>query len=274
MAPAYGNVAGGVKGTRIGAGSVSVPDEDITPLVGTGLKIIQARRGYRYSVDTILVAHAADPKPGERILDLGAGTGALTLLLAAKAPACRIVGLEVQEAMADRARRAVHLNGCEGRIAIVSGDLRRPGACLLQGAFDLVVSAPPYWPAGSGLLSPVPEAAAARHEILCTLEEVVAAAAYALAPRGRFWIIHRAARLTDLTAALDAHGLHLTQLRPVHSRAEGPATFVLARAARGGRPRHTLLPPLVLYSGPGRTFSPALQAIHAAFGRLPREGSA
>ena len=274
VAPAYGNVPGSVKGTRMGAESASILDEETTPLLGTGLKIIQARRGYRYAVDTLLVAHAADPKPGERILDLGVGTGALTLLLAAKAPACRIVGLEVQEAMADRAWRAVRLNGCDGRIEIVTGDLRRPAASLPRGAFDLVVSAPPYWPAGSGLLSPVPEAAAARHEILCTLEEVVAAAAYALAPRGRFWIIHRAARLTDLTAALDAHGLHLTQLRPVHSRAEAPAAFLLARAARGGRPRLTLLPPLVLYSGPGRTFSPALQAIHAAFGRLPREGSA
>lgn len=256
------------------AGGRPVQHEEITPLVGTGLKIIQARRGYRYAVDTLLVAHAADPKPGERILDLGAGTGAATLLLAAKAPACRIVGLEIQEAMADRARRAVRLNGCEGRVEIVTGDLRRPAATLPRGAFDLVVSAPPYWPAGSGLLSRVPEAAAARHEILCTLEEVVAAAAYALAPRGRFWIIHRAARLTDLTAALEARGLHLTQLRPVHSRAEGPAAFVLVRAAPGGRARLTLLPPLVLYSGPGRAFSPALQAIHAAFGHPPREESA
>ncbi|MCI0370220.1 MAG: methyltransferase [candidate division NC10 bacterium] len=256
------------------AGSASVQDEETTTLLGTGLKIIQARRGYRYSVDSILVAHAADPKPGERILDLGAGTGAVTLLLAAKAPACRIVGLEVQEAMADRARRAIRLNGCEGWVEIVTGDLRRPAASLARGAFDLVVSAPPYWPAGSGLISAVHEVAAAKHEILCTLEEVVGTAAYALAPRGRLWIIHHAARLMDLTAALETHGLSLIQLRPVHSRAEGPATFILARAERGGRPRLTLLPPLTLYSGPGRTFSPALQAIYAAFGRPPREASA
>ncbi|MGH7361488.1 MAG: methyltransferase, partial [Candidatus Methylomirabilales bacterium] len=82
------------------------------------------------------------------------------------------------------------------------------------------------------------------------------------------------ARLTDLTEALEAHGLSLIELRPVHSRAEAPATFVLVRAARGGRPRRTLLPPLTLYSGPGRAFSPALQAIYAAFGRPPREASA
>jgi len=258
------------------AGFASVQDRDevITPLVGTGLKIIQARRGYRHSVDAILVADAADPKPGERVLDLGAGTGAVSLLLAAKAPACRIVGLEVQEALADRARRAIRLNGCEGRVEIVTGDLRRPAASLARGGFDLVVSAPPYFPAGSGLVSPEPEAAAAKHEILCTLEDVVAAAAYALAPRGRFWLIHRAGRLTDLTAALAAHGLTLDRLRPVHSRADSPATFLLGRAVPGGRPRVTLLPPLILYTGPWRSFSPALQAIYAAFGRQPQEESA
>lgn len=258
----------------MGAAGVAVPDEEITSLVGTGLKIIQARRGYRYSVDAILVAHAADPQPGERILDLGAGTGAVALLLAAKAPACRIVGLEVQEGLADRARRAVRLNGCKDRIAIVTGDLRRPVTCLPRAGFDLVVSAPPYWPAGSGLVSRVPEAAAAKHEILCTLGEVVEAAAYALAPRGRLWMIHRAARLPDLTAALRAHGLPCVQLRPVHSRAEGPATFLLARAARGGEQGVTRLPPLTLYTGLGRAFSPALRAIYAAFGHPPREGSA
>jgi tRNA1Val (adenine37-N6)-methyltransferase len=249
-------------------------EEETTALVGTGLQIIRARSGYRHSVDAILVAHAADPKPGERILDLGAGTGAITLLLAAKAPACSVVGLEIQEAMADRARRAVRLNGCEGRVAIATGDLRRPAACLPRAAFDLVVCAPPYFPAGSGHLSPVPEVAAARHEICCTLEDVARAAAYALAPGGRFWIIHRASRLTDLTTALAAHGLGLSLLQPVHSRAEAPATFILARATRAAPSPPTLLPPLILYSGPGRTFSPALVAIYAAFGRLPREAKA
>ena len=258
----------------MGAAGTAVPDEEITPLVGTGLKIIQARRSYRYSVDAILVAHAADPQSGERILDLGAGTGAVTLLLAAKAPACRIVGLEIQEALADRARRAVRLNGCDNQAAIVTGDLRRPATCLARGGFDLVVSAPPYWPAGIGLVSRVPEAAAAKHELLCTLDEVVGAAAYALAPQGRLWMIHRAARLPDLTAAFQAHGLRCVLLRPVRSRAEGPTTFLLARAARGGTQGVTLLPPLTLYTGPGRAFSPALQAIYAAFGHPPREASA
>jgi len=249
-------------------------DEETTALVGTGLMIIRARRGYRHSVDAILVAHAADPKPGERILDLGAGSGAVTLLLAAKAPACGIVGLEIQEAMADRARRAVRLNGCEGRVAIVTGDLRRPAACLPRNGFDLVVSAPPYFPAGSGYLSPVREVAAAKHEILCTLEEVTGAAAYALARGGRLWIIHRASRLADLTAALTAHGLGPRLLQPIHSRAEAPATFILAQATRGAASPPTLLPPPILYSGPGRTFSPALEAIYAAFGSQPREAKA
>ncbi|MBI4390520.1 MAG: methyltransferase domain-containing protein [candidate division NC10 bacterium] len=258
----------------MGARSADVQSDHATPLAGTGWRIIQARRGYRYSVESLLLAHAADPQPGEQVLDLGAGNGAVTFLLAAKAPACRIFGLEIQEAMAERARRAVHLNGCEGRVEIVTGDLRRPAVHLAAGGFDLVVIAPPYWPAGGGPLSPVPEVAAARHEVLCSLAEVVAAAAYALAPAGRFWMIHRAARLAELVAAAEARGLRAIRVRPVRSRAPDRATFVLVRAARAERSSLTPLPPLTLYSGPGRTFSPDLRAVHAAFGRAIGEETA
>lgn len=265
--PGYGNAARTVKGARMGARSVGIRGERTLPLAGTGWRIIQARRGYRHSVESLLLAHAADPQPGEQVLDLGAGNGAVTFLLAAKAPACRIVGLEVQDAMAERARRAVRLNGCGGQVEIVTGDLRRPAASLAAGGFDLVMSAPPYWPAGDGPVSAVPEVAAARHEILCSLAEVVGAAAYALAPAGRLWMIHRAARFPDVVAALRAHGLCSIRVRPVRSRAADPPTFVLLRAARERDLSLAWLPPLTLYSGPGRTFSPALRTVHAAFGR-------
>lgn len=258
----------------MGARSAGIRGERTLPLAGTGWRIIQARRGYRHSVESLLLAHAADPRPGERVLDLGAGNGAVTFLLAARAPACRIVGLEVQDAMAERARRAVRLNRCEDRVEIVHGDLRRPAASLAARGFDLVVSAPPYWPAGVGPVSAVPEVAAARHEILCTLAEVIEAAAYALAPEGRLWMIHRAARLPGLVPALRAHGLCGIRVRPVRSRAADPPTFVLLRAARERDVSVALLPPLTLYSGPGRAFSPALRAVHAAFGRPSGEETA
>ncbi len=228
----------------------------------SGPKVIQGVRGLRYSMDAPLLAQFAAPRPTDRVLDLGCGNGAIGLLLAHRHPRVRIVGLEIQPALASRALRGAQLNGLEDRVEIVQGDLRQIEVLLPAAGFDLILCNPPYREAGRGRLSLDPETRQAKHEMSATQPEVIAAIRYALAPRGRACLIYHASRLAELLARFRAERLEPKLLRPVHSFPGADAELVMVEARREGRPGLRILAPLFIYQTRGGALSPAMEEIY------------
>lgn len=242
--------------------------EDVSELWGTGLWIIQSQKGYRYSLDAVLLAHFASPIEASRVLDLGAGNGAVTLLLAVNAVnnvKGRLVGLEIQKVLADQARRSIQLNRLQDRVQIIEGDLQGISRIFSRASFQVVVSNPPYRGLETGRLSPTKEIQVAKHEVLCRLEDVTQAASYCLPENGRFCVIYPASRLTALFSCLQAWHLEPKRLRLVYPRLRTRAELVLVEARKGGRPELSVLPPLFLYVDKGKEFTPEFQSIYASF---------
>lgn len=227
-----------------------------------GLRIIQPRRGYRFSLDPILLCAFARIGRGATVCDLGTGSGVIPLILARRSPARHVYGLEIQAAAADRAQRSVQLNGLAGRVTIMAGDLRRVRSLLAAECCQVVVANPPYRRPGSGRQAAGDERAAARHELHGGLDDFLAAAAYLLGSGGRCTIIYLAERLAELLAAMQRYGLEPKRLRCVHSRLHEPARLVLVEGRRGGAPGIRVEPPLGIYQG--ADYSPEVQAIYAS----------
>lgn len=227
------------------------PDETLDELRLGDLKVIQARTGYRFSLDPILLCAFADLRGAESAVDLGTGSGVIPLILARTRQLKRVVGVELQAGLADRARRSVALNGLAGRIEIVEGDVRALPESLGVGSFDLVLSNPPFRQGGTGRIAPEAERAAARHELAGGLADFLKAAALLLRPGGRCCLIYLAERLTDLLLELRRAGLEPKRLRLVQSRQGEGARLVLVEARRGGRPGLVAEAPLLIYAGEG-----------------------
>ncbi|MBQ3906379.1 MAG: tRNA1(Val) (adenine(37)-N6)-methyltransferase, partial [Lachnospiraceae bacterium] len=184
-------------------------------------------------------------------LDLGTGTGILPLLLSAKTQCAHLTGLEIQEESADMARRSVALNHLEERISIVSGDLKEAGQIFAPASFDCITCNPPYMIGQHGITNPDAPKAIARHEILCTFEDVAAAAEKLLKSGGKFFLVHRPFRLAELIVTLTSHKLEPKRMRLVYPYADKEPNMVLLEAVRGGNSRMTVEPPLIIFDRPG-----------------------
>lgn len=227
------------------------PHERLDDLHRDGCHIIQDPTRFCFGVDAVILSGFARVKPGETVLDLGTGTGIIPILLAAKTKGGHFTGLEIQPESAEMAQRSVLWNEMEERVSIVQGDIKEAAALFGGSSFDVVVTNPPYMNGGGGLVNPSEAKAIARHEILCTLEDVAAAAGKVLRPKGRFYMVHRPHRLTDIMALLRQYKLEPKRLRFVHPYVEKPPTMVLVEAGRGGRPMVQVEAPLVIYRAPG-----------------------
>ena len=236
--------------------------ESLDDLGISGLKVIQSLTGFRHSMDALLLAQWAAPRSTDRILDLGCGNGAIALLLAHRYPRAHIVGLEIQSALADRARRGARLNGLQSRIEIVEGDLRQIEGLLPSAGVNMVLCNPPYRELGRGRLSPDPEIRQAKHELTATLQEAVAAIRYVLAPKGRACLIYHASRLVELLSGLRVNRLEPKTLRLVYSYPGAEAELSMVEARRDGRPGLQILAPLFVYQARGGPLSPSMEAIY------------
>jgi len=234
-------------------------------LCGGRLVLAQPREGYRFSLDSLLLAWWVEFAPAERVLDAGCGAGVVALALACCRGARSVVGVELQDELAAYARANVAAHGAGDRVEIRTGDLRALPAAF-AARFDVVVANPPFRKVGTGRVNAAPGAAAARHELTLTLAELAGAAARAMAPGGRLYMIYPPGRLGEAAHELAAAGLGLERLRFVHPRAGAPANLVLAAARLGGAPAVATLPPLVVY-GPGRGYGDEVAAIYAGDGR-------
>jgi len=199
--------------------------------------------------DSVMLAHfakSAQVKKRKRAVDLGCGSGVLSILLALDDPALLVDGVEIQPGAAWLASKNVQLNGLDGRINIVGGDLRRHRSLLPVGAYDLALANPPYYPMGSGKAPSSEVAAVSRGEGLCTLEDVCAAAGYLTRWGGSFMLVHKPERLADVFRAMGGAGFEPKRLRFVQHKRSSPPSLVLVEGRRGGRPSLSVQAPLIL----------------------------
>ncbi|WP_251499191.1 tRNA1(Val) (adenine(37)-N6)-methyltransferase [Otoolea muris] len=221
--------------------------ERIDELHRNGYRIIQKKDGFCFGMDAVLLSGFAAVKEGERALDLGCGTGIIPLLLEAKTRGRHFTGLEIQREMADMAARSVRLNRLEDKIDIIEGDIKEAGRIFGGASFDVVTANPPYMNDSHGLKNPDLPRAIARHEVLCTLQDVVREAAKVLRPGGRFYLVHRPRRLIEIITELAGYGLEPKRLKFVHPFADREAKMVLIEAARGGRSFVRVEKPLIVF---------------------------
>lgn len=225
--------------------------ERIDELHRNGYRIIQKKDGFCFGMDAVLLSGFAAVREGERALDLGCGTGIIPLLLEAKTRGRHFTGLEIQKEMADMAARSVRLNGLEDKIEIIEGDIKEAGRIFGGASFDVITANPPYMNDRHGLKNPDLPKAIARHEVLCTLQDVVREAAKALRPGGRFYMVHRPRRLIEIITELTGRGLEPKRLKFVHPFADREAKMVLIEAARGGGSFVKVEKPLIVFREQG-----------------------
>ena len=225
--------------------------ERIDDLQRNNLQIIQNEEKFCFGMDAVLLSGFAKVKPGEKVLDLGTGTGIIPILLSAKTKAGHITALEIQEESADMARRSVAMNSLEQKIDVVTGDIKEASSVFGRAVFDVVTCNPPYMNDMHGLKNPDLPKAIARHEVLCSLEDVVREAAAVLKPNGRFYMVHRPFRLAEIFAKLQQYKLEPKAMRLVHPYLDKDPNMVLIECIKGGKSMIKIAPPLIVYKEPG-----------------------
>ncbi len=225
--------------------------ERLDDLHRNGFQIIQNKEKFCFGMDAVLLSGFAKVKEGEKVLDIGTGTGIIPILLAAKTPGQHFTGLEIQPESADMARRSVALNHLEEKISIVEGDVREADQLFSAASFDVITSNPPYMTGSHGLVNPDMPKAIARHEICCTLEDLVSQTEKLLRPGGRFFMVDRPFRLAEIMTVLTAHHLEPKRMRLVYPFVDKEPNMVLLECIRGGKPRITVEKPLIVYKEPG-----------------------
>lgn len=225
-------------------------NERIDDLQRNHYRIIQDPKRFCFGMDAVLLSGFARVREGEKVLDMGTGTGIIPILLEAKTGAAHLTGLEIQEDSADMARRSVALNHLEDKIEIVTGDIKEAVGLFGAASFDVVTCNPPYMTENHGLTNPEAPKAIARHELLCTLEDVISQAAGLLRPGGNFFMVHRPFRLVDIMVLLRKYRLEPKRMRMVHPFVDKEPNMVLIGASRGGNPRMTVEKPLIVYREP------------------------
>ncbi|WP_281883836.1 tRNA1(Val) (adenine(37)-N6)-methyltransferase [Paenibacillus sp. YYML68] len=220
--------------------------ERIDDLLTQDLRIIQSEEVFSFSLDAVLLARFCSIPQRGRIVDLCTGNGVIPLLLSTRTKA-HITGVEIQPRLAEMGQRNVRLNALDERVDIVHGDLREALQQFGQGQFDAVTVNPPYLPVPNGDQNVNEHVAAARHELFCTLEDVIRISSRLVRTGGKVAMVHRPSRLVDIMTLMRQYRLEPKRIRFVHPRAGQEANIVLIEGIRDGRPELRMLPPLVVY---------------------------
>ena len=215
------------------------PGERLDDLQLNGLELIQNPDKFCFGIDAVLLSDFARVKPGERLLDLGTGNGIIPVLLSAKTDAGHLTGLEIQDDIAEMARRSIAHNHLEERIDIVTGDIKEAAEIFKPAFFDVITTNPPYMLSQHGFRNPDDAKAIARHEVLCSLDDILRESMKLMQDKSRFYMIHRPFRLTEIM---------IKMVQFVHPYLDKEPTMVLIEGVRGARPRVKVEPPLVMYS--------------------------
>lgn len=227
------------------------PEERLDDLQVNGYEIIQHPGKFCFGMDAVLLSNFARVKKDERALDLGTGTGIIPILLTAKTEGESFVGLEIQEESADMARRSVTHNHLEEKIDIVTGDIKEAAEIFGPVSFDVITTNPPYMIGHHGIANASDTKAIARHEVLCTLDDILRESAKILKPKGRFYMVHRPFRLAEILSKMVEAGIEPKRMRMVHPFIDKEPNMVLIEGSRGGNSRMTVEPPLIVYKEVG-----------------------
>ena len=226
-------------------------EERLDELHRNGYYIIQNIKKFCFGMDAVLLSGFARVKEGERALDLGTGTGIIPILLEAKTKGEHFTGLEIQEESADMALRSVALNHLQDRIDIVMGDIKDASVLFGASSFDVITTNPPYMIGNHGLSSSNQAKAVARHEILCTLEDVLSESAKLLRPKGRFYMVHRPFRLAEIMDKMILYGIEPKRMQLVYPFIDREPNMVLIEGLLGGNSRLKVEKPLIVYKEKG-----------------------
>ena len=226
-------------------------DETLEDLQRNGLKIIQKADGFRFGVDAVLLSDFAKDIPSKRTMDLCTGSGIIPTLLSAKTNTPELFGLEIQEEVAEMAKRSAELNGISDRLRICQGDLKNAQEIYGKRQFDLVTCNPPYMPVGTAVLNEADTKVIARHELCCNLEDVISSASNLVKQKGHLALVHKPARLTDILCLMRKYDIEPKRIRFVHKKADAQPSLVLVDGAYKGGIELKIMPPLILYNEDG-----------------------
>ena len=225
--------------------------ERVDDLHRNGYLIIQDPKRFCFGVDAVLLSGFANAGKDEILVDLGTGTGIIPILMEAKTEGKKFYGLEIQRESAEMAARSVKLNGLEDKIEIIHGDIKDAGSIFKPSSIDVITTNPPYMNSGGGLTNNYSPKAVARHEILVNLEDIARVSSKLLKFGGRFYMIHRPHRLTDIMCTLRKYKLEPKKVRFIQAYSHKEPAMVLIEASRSGRPMVKVLPSLIIYESPG-----------------------
>ena len=223
------------------------PEERLDDLQIKGFEIIQHPGKFCFGMDAVLLSNFARVKKGERVLDLGTGTGIIPILLAAKTEGEQFVGLEIQEESADMARRSVAHNFLEDRVEIVDGDIKEAATFFGAASFDVITTNPPYMIGEHGLKNDNEALYIARHEALCTLDDILKQSAKLLRQGGRFYMVHRPFRLAEILAKMVEYKIEPKRMQLVYPYVDKEPNMVLIEGMKGAKSRITVEKPLIVY---------------------------
>lgn len=224
------------------------PGERLDDLQLKGYEIIQDSKRFCFGVDAVLLSDFVKVKSGECVLDLGTGTGIIPILLEAKTRGEHFTGLEIQEESADMARRSVAHNQLQGKIEIVTGDIKEAAQIFKPTSFDVITTNPPYMLNQHGLKNAGDARTIARHEVMCTLDDILRESAKLLEQsKGRFYMIHKPFRLAEIMTKMCRYRIEPKRIQFVHSYIDKEPTMVLIEGMQGGKSRVTVEPPIVMY---------------------------
>lgn len=227
-------------------------NERLDDLCRNGYQIIQNEKKFCFGMDAVLLSGFTRVKEQETVLDIGTGTGIIPILLEAKTEGRHFTGLEIQEESADMARRSVALNGLNEKVSIVTGDIKEAGQLFAAASFDVIVTNPPYMIGNHGIKCQDSPKAIARHEICCTLEDIVRESSRMLKSNGRFYMIHRPFRLVEIFAVLTKYKLEPKRMQLVYPYVDKEPNMVMIEALYGGKSRITIEKPLIVYKTQGQ----------------------
>lgn len=226
-------------------------DERLDDLCCNGYRLIQNTACFCFGMDAVLLSSWATARKGDKVLDLCTGNGVIPILMHGKNEGITCTGLEIQKQSYELAARNVSLNGLDADINMVKGDVKEAVALLGSSVYNVVTTNPPYMNENHGIVNPESAKAIARHEILCTLDDVVKAAAGCLKVKGHFFMVHRPQRLVDIYEAMRKYKLEPKRMRMVHPYVDAEANMVLIEGVKGGNSQLTVEAPLIVYNKDG-----------------------
>jgi tRNA1Val (adenine37-N6)-methyltransferase len=241
-------------------GHLKKTGETVDDILGGRIKIFQKEKGYRFSLDSILLAYFIRLKRNDRVVDLGTGSGIIALILAYRFDLQSVIAVEVQEELVDMARRSISLNGLQSKIDVRQGDVRKVQNFLEPQSFDAVVFNPPYRKLDSGKINPNEEKAIARHEIMGTIADFLSSAKYLLKNTGSVHLIYPARRGAELIYQMRLNSIEPKRICMVHSSSSSCAEFILTEGTKKGGEELTVMPPLFIYDEKG-TYSREMEGI-------------